>query len=145
MGEQLRKLIADADTSMKAERAAIEKDAAGFRQLQAALPAEQRTSRAAEIQKRVDALNGKADTNRREIEGAERVALQRILTEAMPIIEQASTQQKCGVVFDIKAVLAFTNPASMDLTKAVLDGLNAKLKTVAVTRTPQTVLAKPKN
>ncbi len=146
VGEQLRKLISDADTALKAERATIEKDTAGFRSLQATLPAEQRTSRASELQKRIDALNVKAETNRREIEGAERAALQRILTDAMPVIQQVSVQQKCGIVFDVNAVLAFTNPAGMDLTKATIEGLNAKLKTVPVTRTSASAgAAKPNN
>lgn len=134
VGEQLRKMAADSDAALKAERATLEKDVAGYRSLQATLPAEQRTARAGDLQKRADALDTKAATAQREIQGGEYNALQRILTEATPLVDAESKAQKCGVVFDVKAILGFDNPPSMNLTKAVIDKLDAKIKTIPVTR-----------
>lgn len=132
--EQVRKLAADSDTALKAERATIEKDVTAFRSLQATLPAEQRTQRQQDLQKRAEALEVKAITAQREIQAGEMQALQKILAEAGPLVDAESKAQKCGAVFDVKAILTFDNPASMNITKAVVEKLDAKIKTVPVTR-----------
>jgi outer membrane protein len=134
IGEQLRAMAAASDTSLKAERAAIEKDVAGYRSLQATLPADQRNARAGELQKRADALDVKAATAQREIQGGEVKALQSLLAEASPLVDQEAAAQKCGIVLDVKGIFVFNNPPAMNITKAVLAKLDAKIKTIAVTR-----------
>ena len=146
VGAQLRKLAADSDAALKAERATFDRDVAGFRSLQATLPAEQRDQRGAELQQRAQGLDTKAATAQREIQGAEVQALQRILTETTPLIEVESKAHKCGVIFDVKAIFAFDNPPSMNITAAVIEKLDAKIKTIPVTRvaSPATTTAAAK-
>jgi Skp family chaperone for outer membrane proteins len=142
IGEQLRKMAADSDAALKAERAAIEKEVAGFRSLQATLPAEQRTQRAGDLQKRAEGLEVKAATAQREIQGGEVKALQALLSEASPIVDAEATAQKCAVVLDVKAIFVFNNPQSMNITQAVVQKLDAKVKSIPVTRATAAAPAK---
>ncbi|MEJ0023695.1 MAG: OmpH family outer membrane protein [Alphaproteobacteria bacterium] len=142
IGDQLRTMASASDTALKAERATIEKDVVGFRSLQATLPADQRQARAGDLQKRADALDVKAATAQREIQGGEVKALQSLLAEASPLVDAEAAAQKCGVVLDVKAIFSFNNPPSMNLTKAVIEKLDAKIKTITVTRATTTAPAK---
>jgi Skp family chaperone for outer membrane proteins len=140
IADQLRAMASSSDTALKAERATIEKDVTGYRTLQATLPADQRQARAQELQRRADALDGKAATAQREIQGGEVKALQALLAAASPLVDSEAAAQKCGIVLDVKSIFVFNNPPTMNLTKAVITKLDAQTKTIAVTR----VVAAPK-
>lgn len=78
------------------------------------------------------ALQRKAAHNSREIEATRAKAMERILTEVQPVISQAYTNKKCGLLLDRSVTLGgnFAN----DLTADVLKGLDAKIQTITFER-----------
>ncbi|CAM8663424.1 MULTISPECIES: OmpH/Skp family outer membrane protein [Sphingomonadales] len=72
------------------------------------------------------ALQRKAAHNSREIDATRAKAMERISTEVQPVIAQAYTSRKCGLLLDRNASLGgnFAN----DLTADVVKGLDAKLQ-----------------
>ena len=78
------------------------------------------------------ALQRQAAHNGREIDATRAKALERISTEVQPVIAQAYTSRKCGMLFDRNSALGgnFTN----DLTADVVRGLDAKIQTFAFER-----------
>lgn len=74
------------------------------------------------------ALQQKATQTSREIEVTRAKALERISTEAQPVIAQVYGAKKCGLLFDRNAALGgnFAN----DLTADVVRGLDARIQTI---------------
>lgn len=78
------------------------------------------------------ALQRKANHNSREIEATRAKAMERISIELQPVIAQAYTSKKCGLLFDRSALLGgnFAN----DLTADVVRGLDTKIQTITFER-----------
>src|SRR3546814_8745680 len=74
-----------------------------------------------------------SDLQRRlEIDATNAKALERILTEAQPVIAQVYRTKNCGLLVDRNSVVGgnMTN----DLTAAVIQGLDAKISTISFNR-----------
>jgi outer membrane protein len=89
-------------------------------------------ARAQTLDNRANAYQQKAQLRSAELQATSQKALQRINAEAVPVVRQVAAQKSCGVVLDSSAVIE-ANPA-MDITPAVIAGLNAKIQTVAFER-----------
>lgn len=78
------------------------------------------------------ALQAQAAHNSREIDATRAKALERISTELQPVIAQAYTGKRCGLLFDRNSALGgnFAN----DLTSDVVRGLDAKIQTFTFER-----------
>lgn len=81
---------------------------------------------------RWQALQQKAAHTSREIEVTRAKALERISTEAQPVIAQVYTTKKCGLLFDRGAALGgnFAN----DLTADVVRALDGRIQTITFER-----------
>lgn len=78
------------------------------------------------------ALQAQAAHSSREIEATRAKALERIATEAQPVIAQVYGQKNCGLLFDRGAALGgnFAN----DLTADVVRALDARIQTITFER-----------
>lgn len=81
---------------------------------------------------RVQALQTQAEQVGREVEATRAKVLERISTEAQPIIAQVYGQKKCGLLLDRNSALGgnFAN----DLTADVVGGLDARIQTISFER-----------
>src|SRR3546814_15069155 len=78
------------------------------------------------------ALQTQAAHSSREIDATRAKALERIATEAQPVIAQVYQAKNCGLLFDRGAALGghFAN----DLTDDVVRALDARIQTISVER-----------
>lgn len=118
-----------AQTEVDAERTPLETEA---KALQGQADSAAIRTRRETLAQRWQALQAKATHNGREIEATRVKVLERIATEAQPIIAQVYGEKKCGLLFDRGAALGgnFTN----DLTADVVRGLDAKIQTISFER-----------
>ena len=89
-------------------------------------------SRAQALQTRFDAWQTKAGQRQREVEATEQKAFLRVAQEMDPIIKAAYQTNHCSILFERDNVI-LANPA-MDLTPAVVAGVNAKIQQFAFDR-----------
>jgi len=81
---------------------------------------------------RAQALEQTVAQRQREIEATRRKALDRVANEAQPVIAAAYKARGCGLLFDRNVVLG--GNMSVDLTPAVVQGLDAKITTITFER-----------
>lgn len=100
----------------------------------ATTPAQQQPlqARAQTLDNRANAYQQKASLRSAELQATSQKALARINSEAVPVVRQVGAQRSCGVILDSSAVIE-ANP-SMDITAAVIAGLNAKIQTFSFER-----------
>jgi Skp family chaperone for outer membrane proteins len=87
---------------------------------------------AADLQLRANAYQRKAQLRDREMQATQQKALGRVGQELDPVIRTAYQQSKCSLLLQRDA-LVIANPA-MDITGAVVTGLNAKITQFAFDR-----------
>ncbi len=122
---RLQQLGQQAEAELDAEGTSLQNDAKALDAARSTLSAEQVDQRAAALQVRQRELERQVQVRRQEMSATEQKALNRVLTEASPIIQQIFRQRNCTVLLDASAAMIAT--PSMDLTPAVVDGLNAKI------------------
>lgn len=129
---RLTQLSQEAQAEVDAERKPIEADVAAFQAEAAKLKPEERTKREQALAARLQPLQAKATLRSREIEATRVKVLERISTEAQPVIASVYTQKKCGLLVDRNSALGgnFSN----DLTADVVKGLDAKISTISFDR-----------
>jgi len=89
----------------------------------------QMQQRQQQLAKRLEDLRSKAADATKDLEAARQAAVTKIAAAAQPIIRQVYDQHKCGVLLARSAVLA--GNAAMDITAAVIQGLDAKVTTIS--------------
>ena len=126
---RLQELTRAAQAEIDAQRAPIETEA---RALEGQADNAANGSRREALATRVQALQSQAAQVGREIEATRAKALERISTEAQPVIAQVYGQKKCGLLFDRNSALGgnFSN----DLTADVVRGLDARIQTISFER-----------
>lgn len=126
---RLQELTKAAQAEIDAERAPLETEA---KALQGQPANDQSRQRQDALAQRWQALQQKAGHNGREIEATRIKAMDRIATEAQPLIAQAYAARNCGLLLDRNGALGgnFAN----DLTPAVVQSLNGKLRTITFER-----------
>ncbi len=129
---RLREITAQAQAEINAERAPLDTEIKAFQAEAPRLPAAQREIREKALNARVQAIQAKTQLRSREIDATRTKALDRISTEAQPVIAQVYTAHKCGLLMDRNAVLG--GNLSNDLTPDVIRGLDARITTISFAR-----------
>lgn len=126
---RLQELTRTAQAEIDAQRAPIEAEA---RALEGQADNAANQPRRQALATRVQALQSQTAQVGREIEVTRAKALERISTEAQPVIAQVYGQKRCGLLFDRNSALGgnFAN----DLTADVVRGLDARIQTITFER-----------
>ena len=122
---RLGQLTSQANAEVTGDQTSLQNDAKAFDAKKATLAAPAQQQQQEALQQRLQALQQKAQQRDREIQATEQKAIQRILAEASPLVNDQVKAKGCGVLLDSDAILG-ANP-SMDLTPAVITALNAKI------------------
>lgn len=123
--QRLNQLKAQSDSELTAEETTLRNDAQALEGQKATLPPDQFEQRGSAINLRANALQRKAQQREAEIQQTEKKAVGRIGQEADPIVRQVFAQHNCTILINAGAVF-FAAP-SLDLTPAVIQGLDAKI------------------
>ncbi|HYG26963.1 MAG TPA: OmpH family outer membrane protein [Caulobacteraceae bacterium] len=127
---RMQQLIQAVNAELQPEQTAIETEA---RNLQSAtLDAAARQTRGTALQTRLNTFQTRAAQRQRELEATQQKAFARVLQEMDPIAKQQYQTRRCAILLDRESVM-LGNPA-MDLTPAVIQGLNARIQTFAFER-----------
>lgn len=122
---RLGQLGGQANAELSGEQTSIQTAAKDLETRKATLGDAAYQQQRAALQQRVEALQQKAQLRDRELQATEQKAVQRVLQEAGPLVNDQVKAKNCGVLLDGNAVLG-GNPA-MDLTPGVIAALNAKI------------------
>jgi outer membrane protein len=122
---RLQQIQAQVKAELTGEQAALVNDAKAFDAQAATLDQNTQVQRRADLQKRDNALQQKAQLRQQELQATQQRALSRVYAEMQPLITQAYQQRGCAILFQRDAILA-ANPA-MDLSQQLVTALNAKL------------------
>ena len=122
---RLQQLGQQAEAELNAQGTSLQNDAKALDAQRASLSADQLNQRGAALEARQRDLERQIQVRRQEMAATEQKALSRVLQEASPIIQQVFRQRNCSVLLDANAALIAAQ--SMDLTPAVVEGLNAKI------------------
>ena len=129
---RLRQLTAEAQAEIDADRAPIDTDLKAFQAEATKLTPDQRATRERALNARLQPVQVKAQRRGQEIEATRSKALQRVAAEAQPVLAQAYTARKCGLLLDRSSVLG--GNLANDLTADVVKGLDAKITTITFNR-----------
>lgn len=126
---RLQELTRTAQAEIDAQRTPIETEA---RALEGQADNAANQPRRQALATRFQTLQSQAAHVGREIEATRAKALERISTEAQPVIAQVYGQKNCGLLFDRNSALGgnFAN----DLTADVVRGLDARIQTITFER-----------
>jgi Skp family chaperone for outer membrane proteins len=129
---RLSQLAQQADAEVTAQQTSLESDAKALDAQKASLSSDQLNDRAAALQGRQRDIERLVQVRRQEMSATQQKAVNRVLTEADPLVRQAFQQHNCTVLLDSQAVI-FAAPA-MDLTPGVIQALNARITQFAFER-----------
>lgn len=129
---RLKQISDAAQAEINTDKQPIDAEARALQSEAARLTPEQRRTREQALAARLQPVQAKAQLRSREIEATREKALERISTEAQPVIAQVYRQRNCGLLVDRRSVLGgnMTN----DLTAAVVQGLDARITTISFNR-----------
>lgn len=131
--QRLQQIGAQAQAELTGEKSGIDTEARTLEGQRTTLDQAAFEQRVQVLQGRQTALERKAALRDREMQATQQQAVGRVLNEMKPLIASAAQAQKCAIVLDRSSVV-MVNPA-MDLTAAVVTGLNGKLTQFAFDRT----------
>ncbi len=126
---RLKQLQQQVQAELVPEQTAINNDA---RTLEGQRSAPDFATRQAALQARANALQQKAQLRERELQATRQKALNRISTEAQPVIAQALRAHDCSLLIDRNSVML--GNMSNDITAEVARGLDAKISTITFER-----------
>lgn len=129
---RMQQLDSQANAELNGEKTAIDNEAKTLEGQRATLDQNTFETRASALQVRLNALQRKADQRGRELNATQQKALGRVAQEMDPVLRQVYQQQKCSLLIERGAVIV-PNP-SMDISQAVVTGLNAKITQFAFDR-----------
>lgn len=122
---RVQQIATQVQSELKAEDTSLNTEAKALDAQRATLDQSALEKRAADLQVRANAFQRKAQLRERELQATQQKAIGRVGTELEPVIRDVYQQRKCTLLFQRDA-LVIANPA-MDLTSAVVAGLNAKI------------------
>jgi Skp family chaperone for outer membrane proteins len=131
MAERMKTLVTYVQAELQPEGQALqaeEKALEGMTQEQ--LQANQQ--RVGQFQARLAAFQRKQQLRNQELQATQAEQVQNILQQADPIINSVYAERKCSLLID-RAQIYGANP-EMDVTKTVVDRLNAKITTITFDR-----------
>jgi Skp family chaperone for outer membrane proteins len=110
---------------LSAEGTSLQTDAKSFDAKKTTLAQADAQRQQQGLQTRYQALQEKGAQRERELEATQQKALQRVWSEAVPLIGDVVKKQNCAVVLDGQAIMV-ANPA-MDVTPGIVTALNSKI------------------
>jgi outer membrane protein len=129
---RLKQLSDQTIGELTGEKTAIDNDAKALEARRATIDQTTFEQQGSALQIRAGALQRKAQLRDRELQATEQKAVQRVSQEMEPFIRQAYQAKACSLLLQRNAVI-LGNPA-MDLTQAVVTGLNGRFTTFAFDR-----------
>ena len=129
---QIAKLTEQAQAEVLAERKPLEDEARKLDSQRGQLKPDQYAEQQQSIARRWAELQKKADHRTREIEATRQKAIERISLEAQPVLSEVYKQRRCGLLLDRGVALG--GNFSGDLTAAVVQALDGKIKTIPIQR-----------
>jgi Skp family chaperone for outer membrane proteins len=125
---RLRQLAAAAQSELTPERKALEDEAKALDARKASLKPAELQQRQQVLAQRAQAYQAKATQRSQQIEATRAKALRQISEDEQSVVADVYKARGCGVMFSRDAVLA--GGTGMDLTPAVVQGLDAKVTTM---------------
>lgn len=132
VGTRMQQIVTQVNSELTTEKTAIDTEAKAIEAGKATLEQGALEQRAAALQVRFNAWQRKAQLRQREVEATEQKAFLRVAQEMDPIVKQVYQQRACSLLLERESVM-LANPA-MDVTDAVVAGVNAKIQTFAFDR-----------
>ena len=129
---RMQQLIAQVNAELQPEQTIIENEGKAIEAGRATMDAKTLQTRATAWQTRLTNFQRTAQQREAELEQTQQKAVARVLQEMDPIAKQQYQARRCSVLLDRSSVM-LGYPA-MDLTPAVIQGLNAKIQTFAFER-----------
>ncbi|HZZ32282.1 MAG TPA: OmpH family outer membrane protein [Phenylobacterium sp.] len=129
---RMQQIVAQVNAELTAEKTAIDNDAKALDGRRATLDQATLESQASQLQIRANALQRKAQLRDREVQATEQKAVARISQELEPFVRQTYQAKACSILLQRSAVI-IGNPA-MDITPAVVTGINGKITQFAFER-----------
>ncbi|MGF7148498.1 Skp family chaperone for outer membrane proteins [Sphingomonas zeicaulis] len=129
---RLKELATQAQTEVDTQRRPVEAEIKAFQAAAAGLKPEDRAARQRALATKLQPIEAVAQQRTRELQATRAKALQRISTDAQPVIAQVYKQKNCGLLINRGTVLG--GNTTNDLTAAVVQGLDAKVSTVSFNR-----------
>jgi Skp family chaperone for outer membrane proteins len=129
---RLKQLNQQVENELLAEQTSINNDAKLLEGQRANLAAADVQARLAALQTRANALQQKSQLRQRELAATRQKALNRISSEAQPVIVQAFRAHDCSLLIDRNTVLL--GNMSGDITADVSRGLDARITTITFER-----------
>ncbi len=130
--QRMQQIVGQTNAELTGEKTALDNDAKALEARRATLDATTFEQQAVGLRGRADGLQRKAQLRDREVQATEQKAVARISQEMEPYIRQAYQAKACSILLQRQAVI-IGNPA-MDITQAVVTGLNAKFTQFAFDR-----------
>lgn len=121
---RLQQLTSQANAEVTGDQTSLQNDAKALDANKALVGTARQTQEAA-LQQRLQTLQAKAQQREAEIQATQQKAVQRVLSEASPLVNDQIKAKGCGVLLDGDAILG-ANP-SLNLTPSVVAALNAKI------------------
>ena len=129
---RMQQLLQQVNTELQPEQTVIENEGKALEAGRATMDQATLQTRATAWQTRLTNFQRTAQQREAELEQTQQKAVARVLQEMDPIAKQQYQARRCSVLLDRSSVM-LGNPA-MDLTPAVIQGLNAKIQTFAFER-----------
>jgi Skp family chaperone for outer membrane proteins len=132
VGTRMQQIVTQVNSELTTEKTAIDTEAKAIEAGRATMDQSTLEQRAAALQVRFNAWQRKAQLRQREVEATEQKAFLRVAQEMDPVVKQVYQQRACSLLLERESVM-LANPA-MDVTDAVVAGVNAKIQTFAFDR-----------
>jgi Skp family chaperone for outer membrane proteins len=131
---RLQQLAQQSQASMTVEGQAIETEGKSLAQQKASLPAATFQQKQQALAQRYQAYRARGETLTRQLEATRVKALNMVGQDEQPVLAQVYQAHGCGLLLDRNVVIAgnFAN----DLTKEVVDGLDARVTTITFDLSP---------
>jgi len=129
---RFNQLKQQSDAEMQTEATALQTDIKAFQDTRETLPADQVKSRGSALQTRIEQFQQKQQLREAEMQATQQKAVGTVLQAAEPIQEQVFAQRGCSVLIEGSPIM-MASPA-MDITSAIIQGLDAKLQSFELDR-----------
>jgi Skp family chaperone for outer membrane proteins len=129
---RLNELSQQVNAELQGEQGQLQTDAKALEAKRATLPQAQLQTQAEALQARAGVFQRKVQLRDREMQETQSHAIQLIVQQMSPVLQQTFQQRGCSVLMNTDG-LSLWVPGS-ELTDSVIAGLNAKIQTLAVER-----------
>ncbi len=132
--ERLGQLAEQARNQLAAQRKPLDADIQSFQQKAASLSEAERKQQGAALQQRAQTFQSQANEQSERIQLTRDKVMQRIGTDAQPIVASSYKSHKCGLLLNRDSVLG--GNTTNDLTGDVVAGLDSKITTISFNLEP---------